>query len=61
MAQTNINIRMDDTTKQNFEAICNELGLTMTTAFTIFAKAVIRKRAIPFTISTETVTKESNK
>ena len=53
MAQTNINIRMDEDLKRDFDALCGEMGLTMTAAFTVFAKAVTRKRAIPFEISTE--------
>lgn len=48
MAQTNINIRMDEELKKNFDEICTELGLTMTTAFNVFARAVVRKRGIPF-------------
>ena len=38
MAQTNINIRMDTDLKKQFEDFCNDMGMTMTTAFTIFAK-----------------------
>ena len=53
MAQTNINIRMDEDLKRDFDALCGEMGLTMTAAFTVFAKAVTRKRAIPFEISAE--------
>lgn len=51
MAQTNINIRMDENLKQQFEYLCGELGLNMTTAFNIFAKTVVRQRKIPFEIS----------
>lgn len=51
MAQTNINIRMDDTLKQQFDHLCNELGLTMTTAFNIFAKTMVRQQRIPFEVS----------
>ncbi len=51
MAQTNINIRMDDTLKQQFDLLCNELGLTMTTAFNIFAKTMVRQQRIPFEVS----------
>jgi DNA-damage-inducible protein J len=51
MAQTNINIRMDDTLKQQFDHLCNELGLTMTAAFNIFAKTMVRQQKIPFEIS----------
>ena len=55
MAQTNINIRMDEDLKREFDALCGEMGLTMTAAFTVFAKAVTRKRAIPFDISAESI------
>lgn len=51
MAQTNINIRMDDTLKQQFDHLCNELGMTMTTAFNIFAKTMVRQQRIPFEVS----------
>ena len=51
MAQTNINIRMDDALKQQFDHLCNELGLTMTTAFNIFAKTMVRQQGIPFDVS----------
>lgn len=51
MAQTNINIRMDENLKQQFDHLCNELGLNMTTAFNIFAKTMVRQQKIPFEIS----------
>lgn len=51
MAQTNINIRMDQTLKQEFDAMCSELGLTMTAAFNIFARTVVRQRGIPFPVT----------
>ena len=53
MAQTNVNIRMDEGLKQDFEWLCTELGLNMTTAFNVFARAVVRSRKIPFAISLE--------
>jgi len=53
MAQTNINIRIDETDKQCFDAICGQLGMTMSTAFNIFAKAVIRRGGIPFDLILE--------
>lgn len=40
MAQVMINFRMDEETKKSMEQACREMGLTMTTAFTIFAKKV---------------------
>jgi DNA-damage-inducible protein J len=51
VAQTNINIRMDENLKRDFDALCSNLGLTMTAAFTVFAKAVVRQQGIPFEIS----------
>ena len=38
MAQTNINIRMDENLKQQFDWLCSELGLNMTTAINIFSE-----------------------
>lgn len=54
MAQTNLNIRIDENLKQEFDKMCNELGMTMTTAFNIFAKTVVRQRGIPFPVSLDT-------
>ena len=51
MSQTNINIRMDDTLKQQFDHICNELGLNMSVAVNIFAKTMVRQQKIPFEVS----------
>ncbi len=54
MAQTSVNIRMDETIKKEFDTVCNELGFNMTTAVNVFARAVIRKHGIPFDISMKT-------
>ena len=35
MAQVMINFRVDEDTKRDMELACKEMGLTMTTAFTI--------------------------
>lgn len=59
MAQTNINIRIDDGLKQQFDHLCNELGLNMTTAFTIFAKTMVRQQRIPFDVSLDTPNAET--
>lgn len=47
----NINIRMDRELKMQMDALCKELGLTVSGAFTIFAKAMIRRRGIPFDVA----------
>ncbi len=51
MASTSINIRMDADLKQQFEAFCTDMGMSMTTAFTIFARKAVREYRIPFEIS----------
>lgn len=50
MANTNINIRMDADLKQQFEAFCADMGMTMTTAINIFVKKAVREYRIPFEI-----------
>ena len=52
MAQTSVNIRMDEGLKKQFDNFCSDVGMSMTTAFCIFAKTVVRERRIPFEIRT---------
>lgn len=59
MASTNINIRMDADLKRQFETFCADMGMTMTTAFTIFAKKAVREYRIPFEIGGETPNAET--
>ena len=51
MANVNVNIRMDEDLKRQFEAFCADMGMSMTTAFTIFARKAVREYRIPFEIS----------
>lgn len=44
-------ISIDDDLKRDFTNVCKEIGLPPSTAFGIFAKTVVRERAIPFTLS----------
>ncbi len=53
MATAMVNIRMDQDVKRDMEAVCRELGMSMTTAFTIFAKKMGRERRIPFEVSVD--------
>jgi len=49
---TNVNIRMDDQLKKQFEEFCSNVGLTMSAAFNVFAKTSVRQQKIPFEITT---------
>ena len=60
MAQAMINFRMDEELKKNMEETCKDLGLSMTTAFTIFAKKMTREKRIPFEVSIDPFYSESN-
>lgn len=60
MAQVAVNFRMDYELKTSMEAICKEMGLSMTAAFTIFAKKVCRERRIPFEVSADPFYSEEN-
>ena len=44
-------ISIDDDLKRDFTDVCKEIGLSPSTAFGIFAKTVVRERAIPFALS----------
>ncbi len=50
MGQAIFSVRMDEDLKKEFEELCNDFGMNMTTAINIFAKAVVRERKIPFEI-----------
>ena len=52
MSETvSVNFKLDAETKKGMENVCSELGLSLTAAFTIFAKAVTRERRIPFDLA----------
>lgn len=53
MSSVNVNIRMDADLKKEFEKFCNDVGMNMTTAFTIFARRTVRDQNIPFEVSAE--------
>jgi DNA-damage-inducible protein J len=53
MAQTMVNFRMDEDLKKRMEQACKEMGLTLTTAFTIFATKVSNEKRIPFEIAAD--------
>ena len=53
MAQTNVNIRMDEELKKQFDNFCSDIGMSMTTAICVFAKKAVRERRIPFDITAD--------
>ena len=49
--EVSINIELDENIKNEMEAVCLEIGLSIIEAFVIFAKKVAREGRIPFELS----------
>jgi DNA-damage-inducible protein J len=60
MAQAMVNFRMDEELKKSMERACREMGMSMTTAFTIFATKVSREQRIPFEVAVDPFYSEAN-
>lgn len=61
MAQTvNVNFKLDADVKKGMEQVCADLGLSMSAAFTVFAKKVSREHRIPFELSADPFYSETN-
>ena len=60
MAQTLVIFRIDDETKKEMEKVCDELGMTVTTALNIFIKKMTREKRIPFDVSIDPFYSKSN-
>ena len=61
MAHTvNVNFKMDEDVKKRMERACAELGLSMSAAFTMFAKKVGREYRIPFEVAVDPFYSENN-
>ena len=53
MSQTTVSVRMDEQLKKEFDCVCNDLGLTMSTAVIMLAKKMAREKRIPFEVSVD--------
>ena len=59
MAQSAVTVRIDSEMKAQFDELCNQFGMSVNTAFSIFVNAVVRSRSIPFTIEDDRVEQPS--
>ena len=53
MNQSAFSVRMDSQLKNEFSLICEDFGMPVSTAITLFAKAVVREHRIPFEIKSD--------
>jgi len=60
MPQSMVNFRINEELKKGMEQACKEMGLSMTTAFTIFATKVSREKRIPFEVAVDPFFSETN-
>ncbi len=61
MATTNLTIRMDSELKEQVKELAEDLGMDMTTFFTVYAKKAVRTWKIPFEISGDIPNEETLK
>lgn len=59
MATTNVTMRIDEDLKAQLQELVSNLGMDMTTFFTISAKQAVREQRIPFDISMNTSNEET--
>ena len=60
MAQTTVSVLMDDALKKEFDNVCTDLGLSMTTAITMLAKKMTREKRLPFEVSIDPFYSDEN-
>ena len=48
---TNITFRIDSEVKAQMAEICAQLGMSQSAAFTMFAKAFVRQKGMPFALT----------
>ncbi|MCH5227280.1 MAG: type II toxin-antitoxin system RelB/DinJ family antitoxin [Muribaculaceae bacterium] len=53
MHEANISIRLEKTLKERFCNLCSSLGLSTTSAITLFIRAALREKKIPFEIAVD--------
>lgn len=56
----NVNFKLDANDKKRMEWVCSELGITMSAAFSMFAKKVARECRIPFKLEIDPFYSDSN-
>lgn len=60
IAMAQVNVRIDDTIKQNAEMVCKALGLSLSTAVTMYLTQIAREQRIPLDMSLDPFYSEEN-
>ena len=60
MEKVVVNFRIDKDTKKEMEEICKDIGISIGTAFNIFAKKFTRERKMPFELDAAPLYSQKN-
>ncbi|ORC15596.1 hypothetical protein A7979_07685 [Rothia nasimurium] len=60
MVMSAVEVKFDEQTKRDLEVLCQELGITVSDAFSMFARKMVREQRIPFKISLDPLYSEAN-
>ena len=60
MSQSVLSVRMDDDLKRDFDKVCDDLGMSMSTAVTMLAKKMTREKRLPFDVAMDPFYSASN-
>ena len=60
MAQTTLNVRIDEDLKRDLEEFCNNVGMNISVAVNMFAKAVVREQRLPFEVALDPFYSKAN-
>lgn len=55
-----VEVKLDEQTKRDLEVLCQELGMTVSDAFSMFARKMVREQRIPFEVSLDPLSSEAN-
>lgn len=58
MAAATMTVRLDSQIKKQFDALCQQFGMSSNTAINVFVNQVVRSRSIPFTVTVDTTDKD---
>lgn len=61
METINVTFRMNKKDKQEFEEVIKGLGLSLSSAFNVFAKAVINRNGLPFELKNRELSEETKR
>lgn len=60
VVMSTVEVMLDEQTQRDLEVLCQELGITVSDAFSMFARKMVREQRIPFEVSIDPFYSETN-